>query len=524
MQQEQATNEIVEACLLNAERLLDAARIIRKPTYNHISYHLATLALEEIGKAALVRASSLRPAGDDGQSNDDSDDDRWTPLKWVEDHEHELFWAIWTVAFGKERISVDQFRQLQSTAKFIHELRLGSLYVDALNPQQQREVSAEELDNLLSLTDARLGMERSTKIRELDDDERSLMRWFFAACEHPQLKPIVFSSGSLAKFAEFEGDTGKWINWLRQSVEDMDRANRELAEREMRRESPTGQEKNEPKWQMKIRLKSWSHSIRRGVFKKWNAGVDWIKLYQGSDNKELVAQFIVPKRVQAQELWAQGRLMSWSFVISLNIGAFGYFWWYLPTFVSKYYEEIIDLENQAAITVTPPPLEVSWGNRALTDLDLSNVAQVFLHLTRIAPSQRTTYDYYFRALGLVAKNDIFGQLEPGILLSFYEAFREGLKAYGDWDGVDSTLEVSIDRVLDNVMKDSSLRVHMKELLQLASDVAAKREPSRPIRLDDAINMKTYCDLYLQLRARQDIKRKAEQEANEEKLSQPDASP
>jgi hypothetical protein len=44
-----------------------------------------------------------------------------------------LFWAIWTVGFGKERIIPQQFRQLQSTARYVHELRLESLYVDVLN-------------------------------------------------------------------------------------------------------------------------------------------------------------------------------------------------------------------------------------------------------------------------------------------------------------------------------------------------------------------------------------------------------
>lgn len=51
---------LVQACISNAESLLNSAKEISKPGRNHIAYHLAALALEEIGKASILVARSVR--------------------------------------------------------------------------------------------------------------------------------------------------------------------------------------------------------------------------------------------------------------------------------------------------------------------------------------------------------------------------------------------------------------------------------------------------------------------------------
>jgi AbiV family abortive infection protein len=45
---------ILNACLLNAERLLRSAQVVMAPGQYHVAYHLAALAMEEIGKAGLI--------------------------------------------------------------------------------------------------------------------------------------------------------------------------------------------------------------------------------------------------------------------------------------------------------------------------------------------------------------------------------------------------------------------------------------------------------------------------------------
>ena len=52
-------NPVIQACLSNAEHLLNAAKDVRKPGQNHIGYHLAALALEEIGKITMIVVSAV---------------------------------------------------------------------------------------------------------------------------------------------------------------------------------------------------------------------------------------------------------------------------------------------------------------------------------------------------------------------------------------------------------------------------------------------------------------------------------
>jgi hypothetical protein len=59
-------NPVIQACLLNAEHLLNAAKDVRKPGQNHIAYHLAALALEEIGKITMLVVSAVHPQSNPG--------------------------------------------------------------------------------------------------------------------------------------------------------------------------------------------------------------------------------------------------------------------------------------------------------------------------------------------------------------------------------------------------------------------------------------------------------------------------
>ena len=86
---------ILNACLQNAENLLASAKAVMAPGQYHIGYHLAALAMEEIGKAGLILTEALGP--------DPSEEDKESlRSKWMEDHERKLFWAIWLPSFGVE--------------------------------------------------------------------------------------------------------------------------------------------------------------------------------------------------------------------------------------------------------------------------------------------------------------------------------------------------------------------------------------------------------------------------------------
>ena len=82
---------ILEACLANAERLIESAKAVRSlPGCNHIAFNLVVLALEEIGKSILLFQESL-----DVKHFPRNGEEAKRPLEWIDDHERKLFWAIW---------------------------------------------------------------------------------------------------------------------------------------------------------------------------------------------------------------------------------------------------------------------------------------------------------------------------------------------------------------------------------------------------------------------------------------------
>jgi AbiV family abortive infection protein len=142
---------ILNACLLNAERLLNSAKAVMAPGQYHVAYHLAALAMEEIGKAGLIFVESM-----DLKNEPEEEESRLS--RWMEDHERKLFWAIWLPAFGIEADWRTIPKHLEF-AKGIHETRLQTLYFDPAYPSAQDEITEERAGRLIGLTESRLEME-----------------------------------------------------------------------------------------------------------------------------------------------------------------------------------------------------------------------------------------------------------------------------------------------------------------------------------------------------------------------------
>ena len=99
---------------------------------------------------------------------------------------------------------------------------------------------------------------------------------------------------------------------------------------------------------------------------------------QQTNNHEMLVTLTMPKSVQGLTVWVAGQQMSHLLVIALNIGTAGFFWWYVPTFVSKYAESVFDLEENAKVDIERvPQLKLDWGNLVLTPEDLNRVSLVF---------------------------------------------------------------------------------------------------------------------------------------------------
>ena len=483
----------IEACLQNAEKLIAAANASAVPGSYHIAFHLATMALEEIGKSSMIFIEAIdhKPAGHDEEAK--------TLLKWIDDHERKLFWAIWLP--GRE--SLRDWRTIPAAMDFargIHKDRLDTLYVDPANLNRST-ISERRAKSIIVAAEARLNMERLKEFRAMDEERQELMHWFFEAMDDSRLKPMIFSKGSLDKQAEFGDDFGAWMKWLRDTFAEADRQSMELTNLEMKRVPAEGKEGWENKFEMKIRLKSWSHSIRQNQLKEWNTGIEKIKLAGGSDRNELVVTLLVPKRVATQDLWNMGWQNTYVFVTALNIGTMGFFWWYTPEYISRYFEKIRDIEHDSDIILDRMPmLKIVWPNQALKAPDLNSVGVILGFIAHANQQQFESTHRYFRTLGLMAKNDIFYQFEPSIFIEFLSALKDAMQAYGDWDGKSETAETSISGFFDGVPSSPEFTEMVRDFLHIVDHMTANKIAPRAITLDDIAKAKLIFDVYIRVKA------------------------
>lgn len=344
-------------------------------------------------------------------------------------------------------------------------------------------------------------MERLKQFRAMDEEEQALMHWFFAAMEDQRLKPMIFSKGGLDKQAEFGDDFGAWMKWLRDAFAEADRKSMELTNLEMKRVPAQGEQGWEDKFEIKIRLKAWSHSIRQNQFREWNAGIEKLKLASGSDRNELVLTLLVPKRVATQDLWNMGWQNAYVFITALNIATMGFFWWYTPEYISRYFEKIRDIEHDSEIIVDRTPmLKIVWPNQALKAPDLNNVSIVYSFIAQANQEQFESTHRYFRALGLMAKNDIFYQFEPNIFIEFMSALKDAMQAYRDWDGKSENAEASIIGFFDGMPASLEFTEMVRDFLQIVNHMMTNKTAPRAITLDDVAKAKMVFDAYIKVKA------------------------
>lgn len=489
---------VIEACHASTAKLLDAAKAVMKPTSYYISYHLAALALEEIGKASMVFVESLP-----SRLRDPKNEER-SLMEAIDDHEQKLFWALWLPLFHHR----PDWRSIPETIKLarrIHQTRLDTLYVDPNNLNAPASISEDQVKNILELAETRLAMERASTFRDVPEQEQKDLEWFFDISRHPRFGPFVFSKTSFDKHAELKGDPNQWIAWLRETFTEIERVNTELTVNEMNRVVPEGIAAHEDKFQMTLRLVSWSHSIRQNQLNKWNKGVNKLKLtaVQGRP-RELIVQITMPKLFKGEAIYGAGYQNSLIFVAALNMATMGFFWWYVPKFVSRYYEKIHDLEANADLIVErEPKLEPSWGHLAMKEADYNNLGQVWAMLMKSTSDPKKAFfiQQYVTVLSVMAKNDIFAQFEPQCLIQLANALRAGLFAFGDWDGKDETWNAAVQKVFDFGTRGADLVALVNDTLQQVKEIQTKGVQN-PVTVEDLVKAKIVVDLYVNLKTKE----------------------
>ena len=479
-------NELRNACLNNVKELLRAADLLLENKIDHIAFHLSALALEEIGKIGL---SGFRLMSEDWGEEKEMNFD-------FEDHEKKLFWAIWGRSFGREKITQSQIEQQQHLAKNIHERRKFYLYIDPENPLfWQDKIEQGEGKMLYDFVYARYQLEEASSgfMMDMPEEDKKILDWFLTATSDPQKRKEIFGNKSQEKLLEL-GDVKKWIPWLKKVYDEHELEMKELVQNELSRKKPaTKEEAKKNKWRVKIKIISPSHSIRSKALNEFNAHSLYIKLYK-KDTNTLYIDMYYPKAVPVFALWEHGWGMTRMFVAALNIATRGLFWWNVPIDISKYYEEIFDMETNTGVGVElNPRLALNWKEARLVlgNTELSITGLVFSYITYLWLNKSyEAINLYITGLSLLAKNDVHLRLELNSFEQFYLSLKKALELNGLLDGKADLKEVLYNQI--NWMYKGD-RSKIDKIVDLGEQII--KSHSGKVTLTEVISIKTYCDIY-----------------------------
>jgi AbiV family abortive infection protein len=432
----------IQACFENARDLLRAAkRVLDDEKLPNIAFHLAILALEEVGKAALFGARGIARSVEDETVFID---------KRLDDHVFKLFWALWTPSFSRGNVSKEEFENLRGMARGMHDDRLAAMYVspDQLeNGEPLQAISEERARTIIGLAEARLGMEASRDWQAIDLSAGSVMRWFFDATNEPEKRNLIFGQPSFDKLAEL-GKMRDWMVWLKEQFDRAEAEGREHLQRELARVAPDRALRGEDKWQVAIRLYSPSQSIRSSAVRSWNERPTWIKLSAVHGDKQAIeVEFTLGEIITMQQVGIAGYRAARLFVAAINIGSTGFWWWERPDQTGKFYQRITDLKAPPGMKLdlkmhAGPPFE--WKRDALKDNHLARVGLCLGMASRLDnPVYNAVIESYFTGLALIAKSDVHLVFAPQACERFAACLCAAMRHFGDWDGREEGLAAAV---------------------------------------------------------------------------------
>jgi AbiV family abortive infection protein len=509
---------LVKGSLDHTAGLLVGAEALLEKNLPHLAFHLALLALEEIGKLEVILMGRVSSEEDEAAYQ----------KKFLDDHVGKIFWAFWGPTFSRQMLDQQQIDWHQNLAKKLHEKRLRGLYVepddhDFIAPADH--VSPKDARDLIDLAKTRLEMQRDNKPADLSDEEKEHLAWFRAARYDQQKKDVILSGRSMKKLAELRS-TSAWIKWLHEEDQKRDAELMALGEAEMGREVAEG-DMDRPKWKFRIRLKTNSHLIRPKAIKAWSkmgGPIQWF-FVDKKKTDQLIVEFMLPKSVHASDLYEVGLAFAYRFIVALNIGSQGFFWFDLPTQTESFDESVEDVETRALLHVGRVP--VRRVNRTVEPLKESQVTWtgVAFGLLPNEGPQLEAFRLYLGSLVYWAKTDIHSGFEVQAFHGFFSAFRTAMLLYRDWDG-----KVAFKDAATAVLSPfiGGIAETMDEVIALA-DKYVPGEPIPDVNIEQAAVMKLITDVYLwsvldrEAQRRGRIERQKAEAAAVESISVPSAT-
>ena len=480
--------EAMRACVKHARDLLDSARAVVGVGHPNIAFHLALLSLEELGRRVLIGLQRL--------AEKSGKDKPWQ--KHAQMHTKKIFWCMFGLQFMRGEFTAGRFDGIQSFAKNLHDKRMLGLYVEYAD--DNLHIPAEAIDEaycneLIALAEAQIKMAELEVPRAPTEEESDLQLWFLSTMENPENVKMIFSVASLAKLTELK-DAKVWALWLRDLFAQAEAQAAQYLEQELERSKNLPAKGTKPKWQLRIRIVSQSHTVRQKELNQWNSGADWIKLTAVPEKpNQLIVEFLLQDNMPAgAPLWWFGWGLARHFVTALNIATMGFWWWHMPEDVNSYYESLTDLENNRRLEITrSPALKMDWGDkRRLTEADLFNTSICFTALP--APKDReqhTPYNSYVTGLNFLSLNDVHWQCETWVFGNFFESLKAMMMQTGEL-ALDADPVPALQKFILGITPDMNDIDRFKELFEVFEK---RRKTGTVVNLQEATNMKLYCDAY-----------------------------
>lgn len=483
----------LKACADQARDLLNAAHAVFNLGTPHVAYPLAIAAIEEIGKRNLLAISDM---------SRELDRDTATLGKKMDDHQQKLFWALFGGGMFKHDITKERFQELQRMAKTFHAKRLISLYVDDTPdgisiPAQS--IDPPEVKQMLHLADALVGMAELERPRDdIPDDELENQRWFIGTAENPELRRFVFSAESMAKLAELN-DVSAWVKWMRSKIDESKAEGAAIVKAEIERGKNPPAQGTRPKWKVRFRIQSASHSIRPNALTEWNRSFDIIKLSPVSGNKrEIIVEVVLLDNTPIVGLFNHAWGVARQFVVPLNIATLGFWWWHFSPDQTTWFEKIEDLDNKdMELKIDQPDRKIDWGeNRALKPDDMQRVKLAFISLP--TPQQTPhpgAMDEYVSGLTYLAASDVHMPMEVQAFGHFLQSLRFMMRDNGDYKDGDP-FEPAFKALLD---KKGQLEFPepMMAIIRAYDEAVVKGKPvsGPPLKMEYVAFAKAIADWY-----------------------------
>lgn len=489
-------------CLDHAADLVAGAErvLANDNAYPNIAYHLGILAMEEIGKAGMLVSRAVVGARLDGEKLE----------RRLGNHVFKLMWAVWSPSMADGKIDPKYFEDARQFAERTHARRIAGLYVDHTSdnaPAPPREaVPLDHATSILNLAKARLELELEGQA-PIPEERNEELEWYLDTLCDDLGKGRLFSRPFIQKHEEFRGDTRAWIRWAREEFAKISAEEQEYLQRELSRhagESGAGR----PKWLMKVRLQTPSHSLRQKVLNYWNDRMEAVKLrVVGAKKNELLLEMTISDGVTLDRLFDAGLSQSKLFIAMLNIGTAGFFWYDLSSQAQIYYESIRDLDapNLEPRIGRVHGLPKEWaedfpdgGKRQRVALEEAHLRNAMMCLAAFGPMSdedaAPIFGQYLKGLVLLSKTDVHLSLETSAHDAFLKALRRAMLSFGDWGGDDTQLITALHRVMAPIIVDEADRNQLFEGLE--------GRPTAGGALSDAVSAKRVADLYFVIVAKQ----------------------